>query len=78
MTNINPDLLSIDPDDLSPAEIAESGSLEKAVTRRKDRGDASDLVGSAVVRKADGTIVPYVDDQGDEVLGIATGPIPLS
>ena len=42
--------------------------------RDRERSDASDLVGTAVVKRADGTIVPYVDDEGDEVLGIATGP----
>jgi hypothetical protein len=42
--------------------------------RVRDRGDASDLVGTAIVRRADGTLVPLLDDEGDEILGIATGP----
>lgn len=42
--------------------------------RVRERGDASDLVGTVEVRRADGTLVPYLDDEGDEVLGVATGP----
>jgi hypothetical protein len=41
--------------------------------RIKDRSDAADLVGTAEVTDRNGNRIPFIDDDGNEVLRIATG-----
>jgi hypothetical protein len=38
--------------------------------RIRERGDASDLVGTVDCRKPDGTPVPVYDENGQELLGV--------
>jgi len=46
---------------------------EQIDARIRERGSASDLVGIVTVTDVDGNPIPLLDDEGYEILGIATG-----
>jgi hypothetical protein len=39
--------------------------------RIRERGDASDLVGTVDCRDKDGNPIPILNDEGEEILGVA-------